>query len=256
MPGHPPVLRVDQLVKRFGDFAAIDGVSFEVGEGEIVGFLGPNGAGKSTTLFCVLGLIHGDGGRIEILGRDISRGRSEILRSTNYCSAEFTLAWNLTLWENLLVFARLYEIPRAKARIAEWLELFELTPLKGELIREMSLGQRARANLCKAFLNRPKLLLLDEPMASMDPDVVDRGIRLIKRIQETEGISIVYTSHNMWEVEQLASRIVFINHGQVVAEGTPLELTRSVLAADSSDANLREVFIQISRQARESVTAP
>jgi ABC-2 type transport system ATP-binding protein len=245
------VLRVNRLAKAFGGFVAVQDVSFTVHAGEIVGFLGPNGAGKSTTLFCILGLIDGDGGSIEIDGQDIARRRSEILKSTNYCSAEFTLAWNLTLQENLLVFSRLYGVRNAKTRIAELLELFELTPLKGKLIRELSLGQRARANLCKAFINRPKLLLLDEPMASMDPDVVDRGIRLIKSIQQAEGVSIVYTSHNMWEVEQLATSIVFINHGRVVAEGTPLQLTRRILDSGSSDANLREVFIQISRQSAD-----
>ena len=252
-----PVLRVNHLAKSFGDYAALADVSFSVGEGEIVGFLGPNGAGKSTTLFCILGLIEPDGGSIEILGRDISRHRSEILQQTNFCSAEFSLAWNLSLQENLLVFARLYGVAGAKARIPELTEQFGLAHLRRKLIRELSLGQRARANLCKAFLNRPRLLLLDEPMASMDPDVVDRGITLIRRIQREEQISIVYTSHNMWEIEQLASNIVFINHGKVVAQGTPLELTRGVLDAASNDANLREVFIQISRSpAADSVSAP
>jgi ABC-2 type transport system ATP-binding protein len=244
-----PVLRVEHLAKSFGSFVAIQDVSFTVGVGEIVGFLGPNGAGKSTTLFCILGLIERNGGSIEILGHDISEHRSEMLGQTNFCSAEFTMAWNLTVWENLLVFARLYGVRDARTRIRELTELFELSHMRNKLIHQLSLGQRARANLCKAFLNRPRLLLLDEPMASMDPDVVDKGITLIRQIQREERISIVYTSHNMCEIEQLATNIIFINHGRVVARGTPLELTRGVLDAQSSDANLREVFIQISRQA-------
>ncbi len=255
-PLSPPVLRVHHLAKSFGSFAAIHDVSFTLEEGEILGFLGPNGAGKSTTLFCILGLIERDGGSIEILGRDIREHRSETLQKTNFCSAEFTMAWNLSVGENLLVFARLYGVPHAKQRIAELTELFALTHLHNKLIRELSLGQRARANLCKAFLNRPKLLLLDEPMASMDPDVVDRGITLIREIQQQERVSIVYTSHNMWEVEQLASKIIFVNHGRVVAQGTPLELTRAVLDAGSNDANLREVFIQISRGEGEETREP
>jgi ABC-2 type transport system ATP-binding protein len=256
VPTASSVLRVQHLGKSFGGFVAIDDVSFTLERGEIVGFLGPNGAGKSTTLFCILGLIERDAGSIEILGRDIRGHRSEVLQRTNFCSAEFTMAWNLSVGENLLVFARLYGVPHARQRIAELTEMFDLAHLRNKLIRELSLGQRARANLCKAFLNRPRLLLLDEPMASMDPDVVDRGITLIRQIQQAEQISIVYTSHNMWEIEQLASKIIFINHGRVVAQGTPLELTRNVLDAGSSDANLREVFIQISRRGLEEAREP
>ena len=120
--------------------------------------------------------------------------------------------------------------------------------LKSKRIRSLSLGQRARANFCKALINKPKLLLLDEPMASMDPDVVDKGIKLIKRIQKEEKMTILYTSHNMWEIEQVADDVVFVNHGKIIAQGTPLELTRQELKLEAKEPNLREVFIELSRR--------
>ena len=241
------VLEVKNLRKKFGDFVAIDDISFDLFEGKILGFLGPNGAGKSTTIFCLLGLIEADAGYIRVFGKDLGKNRSEIAKYTNYAAAEFNLPWNLTIWEGLLVFSKLYDIPNIKKRITELLDIFEISHLKDKLVRNLSLGQRARGNLCKAFLNHPKLLLLDEPMASMDPDVVDKGISLIKQIQREEKISILYTSHNMWEIEEVSNHVVFINMGKIVAQGTPLELTKKILSEHAEEPNLREVFIHISR---------
>ena len=245
------VLEVKNLTKRFGPptggFIAVDRLSFSLSEGQILGFLGPNGAGKSTTIYCMLGLISKDEGEIRIFGKDFEKSRSEILKQVNYCSAEFNLPWNLSVWENLHVYSLLYEVPDAKKKILELLEIFEIADLASQKIRDLSLGQRARVNLCKALINRPRLLLLDEPMASMDPDVVDKGITLLKKIQREEGISILYTSHNMWEIEEIASEIIFVNHGKVVASGSPIELTKKVLKG-AKEPNLREVFIHISRE--------
>lgn len=241
------ILEVKNLVKKFGDFVAINDISFTVEEGQILGFLGPNGAGKSTTIYCILGLIELDEGEILIFGRDLRKHRSEILKLTNYASAEFNLPWNLTVWENLFVYAKLYEVSDARKRIAELLDIFEMTKLRDTAIRDLSTGLRARGNLCKALLNRPRLLLLDEPMASMDPDVVDKGISLLKQIQKEEKITILYTSHNMWEIEEIAGNVIFINHGKIVAYGTPLELTQKVLKLESGEPNLRDVFIRLSR---------
>lgn len=241
------ILEVKNLKKKFGDFVAVDNISFNLKEGEILGFLGPNGAGKSTTIHCLLGLIEPDFGTVNIFGKDIKKKRSEILKQVNYASAEYNLPWNLSLWENLLIFSKFYEVSNAKQRIEELLEVFEMSSMKDMPIRQLSFGQRARGNLCKALLNKPKLLLLDEPMASMDPDVVDKGINLIKQIQKEEGISILYTSHNMWEIEEIASNVIFINHGKIVAEGTPLQLTQKVLQEGADEPNLRDVFIHLSR---------
>ncbi len=241
------ILEVKNLRKSFGDFVAIDDISFELREGEILGFLGPNGAGKSTTIFCLLGLIKPDSGEVNIFGKDLQKYRSEVLQNMNYASAEFVLPWNLTVWESLFVYSKLYNIENSKKRVAELLDIFELTHLKDRLIRDLSLGERARANFCKSLINKPKLLLLDEPMASMDPDVVDKGINFIKQVQKEEGISIVYTSHNMWEIEEIANHIIFINHGKIVASGSALELPKKVLNSEATEPNLREVFIHISR---------
>lgn len=245
------VLEVKNLVKKFSssaeEFTAIDDISFTLEEGQILGFLGPNGAGKSTTIYCLLGLIEADSGQINIFGKDIKKNRSEILKQMNYASAEFTLPWNLTLRECLLVYGRIYEVENLEKRINEILEIFEMSHLKNKIMRDLSLGQRTRSNLCKALLNKPKLLFLDEPMASMDPDVVDKGINLIKQIQQTEKISILYTSHNMWEIEEVASNVIFINHGKIIASGSPLELTQNVLKLEGDEPNLRDVFIHLSR---------
>lgn len=250
------ILEVKNLKKSFGPagagFTAIDNISFSLEEGEILGFLGPNGAGKSTTIYCLLGLIAPDEGSIHIFGKDISQGRSEIFKEVNYASADFNLPWNLTIWENLLVYAKLYEVPDAKKRISELLDLFEMSPFRNTATRDLSTGLRARANLCKALLNKPRLLLLDEPMASMDPDVVDKGINLLKQIQKEEGITILYTSHNMWEIEEIANNVIFINHGKIIASGTPLELTKNVLQTGGEEANLRDVFIHLTRAKNES----
>ncbi|MDO8486722.1 MAG: ABC transporter ATP-binding protein [Candidatus Curtissbacteria bacterium] len=244
-----PILEVKNLVKKFGDFTAVDGISFEIKEGEILGFLGPNGAGKSTTINCILGVVEKDGGEIKIFDKNLSSAnRTQIMADVNYCSAEYTLPWNLKIEECLLVYAKLYGVKDVKKRIEEVLDLLELGDLRKKFIRDLSFGQRTRANLCKALLNRPRLLLLDEPMASMDPDVVDRGIKLIKKIQKDDGISILYTSHNMWEIEQVAGNVVFVNHGKVMAQGSPLDLTRQELELEAKEPNLREVFIQLSRK--------
>lgn len=249
-----PVLEVKNLVKRFGDFTAVSGVTFDVKEGEIVGFLGPNGAGKSTTINCVLGIIKPEEGEIKIFGKDLQKKRSEIMEEANYCSAEYNLPWSLTVYESLLVYAKIYQVENAKQRIAELMELFEISDYRGTQLRNLSFGQRARASLCKALLNKPRLLLLDEPMSSMDPDVVDKGIKLLLKIQKENKMSILYTSHNMWEIEQVANRVIFINHGKVMAQGTPLELTRQEVALESKEADLREVFIRLSRRKAEEVT--
>lgn len=249
------VLEVKNLVKRFnsprteaGGFTAIDDISFEVKEGQILGFLGPNGAGKSTTIYCILGLIVPDSGKVRIFDQDVAQKRSEIMIKVGYASAEFNLPWNLTIWENLLVYAKLYEVANAKKRITELLDIFEMSNLQNTAIRDLSTGLRARTNLCKALLNKPKLLLLDEPMASMDPDIVDKGINLLKQIQATDKMTILYTSHNMWEIEEIANDVIFINHGKIVASGTPLELTQNVLKLEDKEPNLRDVFIHLSRK--------
>lgn len=247
------ILEVKNLVKKFGGFVAVDGISFSVSEGQIVGLLGPNGAGKSTTINCILSVVKNELGTIKIFGKDLLRNRSEIMQNVNYWSAEYNLPWHLTVYESLLVYAKLYDVQNPKERIDELLKLFEIEDLRKRTISDLSFGQKARAGICKALINRPKLLLLDEPMASMDPDVVDRGIRLLKKIQREDKIGILYTSHNMWEIEEIANHVIFINHGKIIASGTPLELTRQELKIKAKEPNLRDVFIHLSRKKEEDL---
>lgn len=242
------VLEVKNLVKKFDNFVAVDGISFSIEEGQILGFLGPNGAGKSTTIHCLLGIIKPEEGEIKVFGRDLFKNRGEIMQQVNYSTVEYVLPWHLTLYESLYVYAKLYQVVNPKERIMELLSQFEMLDMRKKLIRDLSFGQRARGSICKALINHPKLLLLDEPMASMDPDVVDRGITLIKKIQKEEKMSILYTSHNMWEIEEVADRVIFINHGKIIAQGTPLELTQQELKLGAKEPNLREVFIHLTRQ--------
>lgn len=241
------VLEVKNLVKKFDGFVAVNDISFSLEEGQILGFLGPNGAGKSTTINCLTAIIKPDSGQIKFFGKELFKNRGEIAQNVNYSTVEFSLPWHLTLYEGLLVFAKLYQVKNAKERIIELLTLFEMMDFRKKLIRDLSFGQRVRGSMCRALINHPKVLLLDEPMASMDPDVVDKGIKLIKKIQKEEGMSILYTSHNMWEIEEVADRVVFINHGKVIAQGTPLELTQQELKLEAKEPNLREVFIKLSR---------
>jgi len=241
------ILEVQNLVKTFGDFMAIDEISFDVKEGHVMGFLGPNGAGKSTTILSILNLIEIDGGSIRIFGKDINANRSETLAQMNYTSAEYNLPHFLTVREALNVFARLYGISKPKQRIKDLMDIFEISNLKNDTFRHLSFGQKARAGFCKALLNHPRLLLLDEPMASMDPDVVDKGITLLKQIQKEEKMTILCTSHNMWEIEEVTNEIILINHGKIVAQGSAMELTKNVLKG-AKEPNLREVFLHISRQ--------
>lgn len=246
-----PILEVKNLVKKFGNFTAVNDISFSLGEGQILGFLGPNGAGKTTTILCILSLLEKDGGEIKVFGKDISKHRSEVLKQMNYAAAEYSMPWNLSVYESLNVYAKIYEVSDSKVKIGKLLNVFEISNLRNKLIRELSLGQRARVTLCKAFINSPRLLLLDEPMASMDPEVVDRGIALIRQIQKEEKICILYTSHNMWEIEEITDGIIFINHGKIVARGSAIDLTRKVLKG-AKEPNLREVFIHISRTPPEA----
>ena len=246
-----PIIEVKNLVKIFDKRTAVKGISFTLKEGEILGFLGPNGAGKSSTINCLLGIVKPEEGEIRIFGKDLAKKRTEIMQYVNFCSAEYMLPWNLKVYESLYVFAKLYQIRNPRQKIEELLEQFNISNLKNKFIRNLSFGQRARANLCRGLLNDPRLLLLDEPMSSMDPDVVDKGIKLLLQIQKKNGMSILYTSHNMWEIEQVADRIIFVNHGRIIAKGTPLELTQKEVELEAKEPNLRKVFIKLSRQIEE-----
>ncbi|RFC44581.1 MAG: ABC-2 type transport system ATP-binding protein [Verrucomicrobia bacterium] len=238
----PPLLTVQNLVKDFGDFRAVDGVSFELAEGEILGLLGPNGAGKTTVMNMLLGLISANSGSIRIFGKPLETHRIQILRRMNFSSAYTSLPGNLLVRQNLTVFAMLYGIRDWRSRVRETMERFGVADLADRITGHLSAGEATRVNLCKAFLNRPELLLLDEPTASLDPDVVDKVRTLIRETQREAGTSIIYTSHNMQDIELVCDRVLFLHRGKVIRMGTPDEIKASF---DSS--SLEDVFIQIAR---------
>ena len=236
------VIEVDGLTKRFGTVTAVDNLSFSVRRGEIVGLLGPNGAGKTTTIQMLLGLTIPTSGTARVFGIDVQRHRRAVLGRVNFSSAYISLPTNLTAWENLNVFARLYGMRKPRARIIELLELLEIPQVLNRVTGALSSGQLTRLNLCKAFLNDPEVLFLDEPTASLDPDIAARVRDALQRIQEDRGVTMIYTSHNMREIELMCDEVLFLSRGRVVTRGAP----REVLARANS-ASLEDVFITIAR---------
>jgi ABC-2 type transport system ATP-binding protein len=237
-----PVLEVRDLVKDFAGFRAVDRVGFDLRRGEILGLLGANGAGKTTVMNMLLGLVRPTCGTIRVFGETLERNRIGILRRMNFSSAYTNLPGNLLVRENLRVFAMLYGVPRPGERVKETMRRFGVEALEGRITGHLSAGEATRVNLCKAFLNRPELLLLDEPTASLDPDVVDKVRKLIRETQREDGTSIIYTSHNMRDIEEVCDRVVFLHRGRVVREGTPEEIKASF-----DSASLEDVFIRIAR---------
>jgi ABC-2 type transport system ATP-binding protein len=240
-----PVIEVEGLTKRFGDVTAVDDLSFSAQRGEILGLLGPNGAGKTTTIQLLLGLTSPTSGSIRLLDLDLHRYRREILQRVNFSSAYISLPFNLSVRENLDVFGRLYGVRDRKRRIMELLELFEIPDVVDTVTGRLSSGQVTRVNLCKAFLNDPEVLFLDEPTASLDPDIAEKVRTALKRVQRERGVTMVYTSHNMREIELVCDRVIFLMHGRVVAKGTPREILER---ADAE--SLEKVFITLARGGR------
>ena len=236
------MVEVSGLCKRFGAVTAVDDLSFAVQRGEVFGLLGPNGAGKTTTLQMLLGLTTPSSGSARILGLDVARQRRQVLQRVNFSSAYIALPSNLTAWENLNVFAKLYGVRDARRRIPALLEELEIPAVAARVTGALSSGQLTRLNLCKALLNDPEVLFLDEPTASLDPDISEKVRALLRRLQAERGVTIVYTSHNMLEVERLCDRVLFLARGRCVAEGRPEEVR-----ARAQGATLEQVFIALAR---------
>lgn len=221
------IVSVRHVTKRFGGFTAVDNISFSVEEGEIVGLLGPNGAGKTTTIFMLLDLITPTSGSIRIFGLDYAHNREAILQELNYSSTYVEMSPRLTVFENLKIMAQLYQVKDWQSRLAHYAKTFGITEFLTWQHQKLSAGQKTRVSLCKAFLNSPKLLLLDEPTASLDPDIATFVRKEIVAAQK-QGVTVLVTSHNMAEVEEVCDRVLFINHGKILAEDTPEELARAV----------------------------
>lgn len=245
----PPVIAVDELVKRFGAQTAVDGISFTIRQGETAALLGGNGAGKTTTLSMLLGLLLPTSGRIAVLGEDMLRHRYRVLGRINFSSPYVELPRRLTVHENLKVFAGLYGIGDVSARIGQLTEELELAKLLERSVGELSSGQRSRVALAKALVNRPEILFLDEPTASLDPDTADRIRSALLAYQRREGATILLASHNMAEVERMCNSVLIMKTGRIVDSGTPGDLIGRF-----GRVTLEEVFLDIARnrQAGES----
>lgn len=241
------VIEVSGLTKKFKNITAVDAISFAVKEGEIVGLLGPNGAGKTTSIRMMLTFIIPDAGDIIILGKELFSYREQILKKVNFTFVNNTFGGRLTVGETLIFFAKLYEIADESKKITELLTLFEIDNLRNKKTRELSSGELSRVALCKALLNNPKILFLDEPTASLDPDIADKTRKIIKDIQKQYDITILYTSHNMHEVEEMCDRIIFLHQGKIIVAGTPLEITQKIVHTSAKEPAMRDVFIKISR---------
>lgn len=236
------VIDACRMTKRFGAVTALDSLSFAVRRGEIFGLLGPNGAGKTTTIHLLLGLTTLTSGQITILGMELAGNLRKILARVNFSSAYTSLPTNLTVRENLTIFARLYGLRRAGARIAGLLDTFEISETIDRMTGSLSSGQLTRLNLCKAFLNEPEILFLDEPTASLDPDIAATVRDRLHELQRQHQVTMIYTSHNMQEVEMMCDRVLFLARGRIVMQGPPAEIIRQ-----SASRSLEELFISIAR---------
>ena len=222
------VLQVKNLVKKFGSFTAIDNISFELKEGEVLGLLGPNGAGKTTTIDMLLGLTTSTSGIIKYFDLPFEENKIKILKKINFSASYINMPWTLKVIENLYTFARLYEVENYKEKVKKLMDEFQLTELKDKLVNDLSSGQQTKLYLCKAFINSPKLLLLDEPTAFLDPDIADIIRKIILNRVKNENTSILFTSHNMTEITELCDRVIFLSHGKIIAEDTPEELAQKI----------------------------
>ncbi|HTY01443.1 MAG TPA: ABC transporter ATP-binding protein [Bacteroidota bacterium] len=237
------VLSVKGLRKVFGEMVAVDGVSFQVGRGEIVGLLGPNGAGKTTIINMVLGVLEPTVGTIHIKGEDIAGRRVQALEKTNFAAHYAPLPGNLTVRQNLKVFGLLYHVGDLTAKIEQLLERFDLVRYRDVKSGLLSSGEQARVSLAKAMLNSPHLLLLDEPTVSLDP-ATSRDVRvMIREFAAGKTSGVLWTSHNMHEVEEVCDRVLFLYRGKVLLQGDPKLLPR-----EHGRESLEELFIAVARE--------
>jgi ABC-2 type transport system ATP-binding protein len=237
------VLDVASLCKTYSQVTAVEQVSFSVQRNEIVGLLGPNGAGKTTTINMILGVLAPTAGSISIAGIDIAKRRSQALAHTNFAAVYATLPGNLTVVQNLRFFGMVYGIPHLTRRIEELVEKFDLNHLRNTRCGLLSSGEQTRVALAKALLNKPQLLLLDEPTASLDPSAAQIVRQQIRQLAREENCGILWTSHNMYEVEAVCDRVLFVSHGRILLEGDP-----RALPGEHGAHSLEELFIRLARE--------
>ena len=237
------VLQVRSLCKTYGTIAAVDGVSFEVRSNEIVGLLGPNGAGKTTTINMVLGVLEPSSGTIAIDGLDVARERTRALAQTNFAAVYAPLPGNLTVYQNLRIFGMIYRVKNLAERIDKLLDEFDLVKFRNTKCGVLSSGEQTRVALAKALLNEPRLLLLDEPTASLDPAAAQLVRAKIRELATRDSRGILWTSHNMYEVAEVCDRVLFLSRGKILLEGDPRTLPH-----EHGAASLEELFISVARE--------
>jgi ABC-2 type transport system ATP-binding protein len=238
-----PVLAATGLCKTYGALAAVDKVSLQVRPGEIVGLVGPNGAGKTTIINMILGVLEPTAGSITIGGFDLARARSRALARTNFAAVYAPLPGNLSVEQNLRVFGLIYGVKRLSARIDALVDEFELVQHRKTKAGVLSSGEQTRVALAKAMLNEPRLLLLDEPTASIDPATArDLRARITAFARDTRA-GVLWTSHNMYEVSEVCDRVLFLSRGRVLLEGEPGQLV-----AEHGAATLEDLFVSVAHE--------
>lgn len=240
---HELILKISGLTKEYGELKAVDHILFDIHSGEIIGLLGPNGAGKTTTINMILGILEPTGGTIEVFGRNMKECRSEVSRDTNFAAVYAHLPPNLTLRQNLYVFGLLYEVKNLKERIESLLHEFDLEKFADKKAGMLSSGELSRLNLAKAVINNPRLLLLDEPTASLDPSISQLIREKIKEYVAKMQTAVLWTSHNMREIEAVCDKVYFLSRGKILLSGNP-----KILASEYGKKDLEELFITIARE--------
>ena len=237
-----PAIKINNLSKEYRNILAVKNINFQINKGEIIGLLGPNGSGKSTTIGMLLGLIKPTSGSVIIDGQDIEKNRTNILEKMNFISPYVELPKKLTIEENLEVYGRMYGVKNLESKIYELMEKLNLLEFKKRKTGELSSGQKNRVSLAKALINDPEILLLDEPTASLDPDVGDYVRSFIEKFVSTKGTTILLASHNMNEVERLCDEVMMMKNGEIIDRGKSKDLINK-----HGRKNLEEVFLKIAR---------
>ena len=240
-------IEVINLSKKYKLKEAVNNINFKIGENEIVGLLGPNGCGKTTTIGMILGLLKPSSGQVLINGKNIEKNKISTLHNMNFISPYIELPKKLTVKQNLIVYGKLYNIDKLDDQINYLSEKLRLSDLLNKITGELSSGQKNRVSLAKALINDPKVLLLDEPTASLDPETGDFVRTFLENYKKEKKISVLLASHNMAEVKRLCNNILMMKNGTIVDRGTPSELILK-----HGRQNLEEVFLEIAREKNES----
>ncbi len=238
---------VENLSKNYLNKEAVKQISFTINENEILGLLGPNGCGKTTTIAMMLGLLEPTKGKVIIHGQDIEKNRISLLHKMNFISPYIELPKKLTVKENLIVYGKLYGVKLISERIKYLSEKLRLNEFINTKTGELSSGQKNRVSLAKALINKPSILFLDEPTASLDPETGDFVRSFIEKISKEKNMSILLASHNMDEVKRLCKNVLMMNNGVIIDQGTPDNLIKK-----HGKRNLEEVFLKLNRNNNES----